>query len=78
MIRTKLLNRICSSIGWFYVVQGLRWVSHEVTPLVKDGKSVRSREDRAKARQQSRPDWKPPPDHPWRRSSKTGAETVAR
>ena len=44
---------------------------------VEDGKSVRSRVDRAKARQRSRPDWKPPPDHPWRRPLKTGAEAAA-
>lgn len=45
---------------------------------VEDGKSVRSRVDKAKARQQSRSAWKPPPDHPWRRPFKTDAETVAR
>ena len=44
---------------------------------VEDGKSVRSRVDRAKARQRSRPDWKPPPDHPWRRPLKTGAGAAA-
>ena len=44
---------------------------------VEDGKSVRSRVDRAKARQRSRPDWKPPPDHPWRRPLKTGAGATA-
>ena len=44
---------------------------------VEDGKSVRSRVDRAKARQRSRPDWKPPPDHPWRRPLKTGAGPAA-
>ena len=46
-------------------------------PPVEDGKSVRSRVDRVKARQRSRPDWKPPPDHPWRRSFKTGAGAAA-
>ena len=44
---------------------------------VEDGKSVRSRVDKAKARQQSRPSWKPPPDHPWRRSFKSDTEAVA-
>ena len=46
-------------------------------PPVEDGKGVRSRVDKAKARQQSRPGWKPPPDHPWRRPFKADAETVA-
>ena len=46
-------------------------------PPVEDGKSVRSRVDRVKARQRSRPDWKPPPDHPWHRSFKTGAGAPA-
>ena len=45
---------------------------------VEDGKGVRSRVDRAKARQQSRPAWKPPPDHPWRRPFRTDAQAVAR
>ena len=41
----------------------------EEPPPVEDGKSVRQRVDRAKAEQQSRADWKPAPDHPWRRQS---------
>ncbi|MDE0270079.1 MAG: hypothetical protein OXP11_02620 [Gammaproteobacteria bacterium] len=36
-------------------------------PPVEGGKTVRSRVDRAKAAQRSRRDWKPAPDHPWRR-----------
>ena len=36
-------------------------------PPVEDGKTVRSRVDLAKAAQQSRRNWKPAPDHPWRR-----------
>ena len=47
-------------------------------PPVEDEKSVRSRVETAKARQQSRPAWKPPPDHPWRRPLKADAEAVAR
>ncbi len=35
-----------------------------------DEKSVHHTVDQAKARQQSRPTWKPPADHPWRRSLK--------
>ncbi len=31
---------------------------------------VRDRVDAAKAAQAARPDWKPAPDHPWRRSFK--------
>ena len=34
---------------------------------VEDGKTVRLRVDRAKAAQRSRRNWKPAPDHPWRR-----------
>ena len=34
---------------------------------VEDEKTVRRRVDRAKAEQRSRPDYKPAPDHPWRR-----------
>ena len=45
----------------------------EEPPPVEDGKSVRQRVDRAKAGQLSRPDWKPPPDHPWRRGFKSEA-----
>ena len=37
---------------------------------VEDEKTVRSRVDRAKAEQRSRPAWKPAPDHPWRRPLK--------
>ena len=44
---------------------------------VEDGKSVRLRVDRAKAEQRSRPAWKPPPDHPWRRAFKPEADGVA-
>ena len=44
---------------------------------VEDGKSVRQRVDRAKAEQRSRPAWKPPPDHPWRRPFKPEADGVA-
>lgn len=46
-------------------------------PPVEDGKTVRSRVDRAKAAQQSRRNWKPAPDHPWRRgfSPEAGAAT---
>ena len=43
-------------------------------PPVEDGKSVRSRVETAKARQQSRSAWKPPPDHPWRRLFGADAE----
>ena len=39
----------------------------------EDGKSVRQRVDRAKAEQRSRADWKPAPDHPWRRPFKPEA-----
>ena len=44
---------------------------------VEDEKSVRLRVDRAKAEQRSRPAWKPPPDHPWRRAFKPEADGVA-
>ena len=44
---------------------------------VEDGKTVRSRVDRAKAEQLSRPAWKPPPDHPWRRPLKPEAGMAA-
>lgn len=55
----------------------VRLLAEGGTPLpVEDGKSVRSRVDRAKARQRSRADWKPPPDHPWRRPLKPGAEVA--
>ena len=49
----------------------------EDPPPVEDGKSVRGRVDRAKAEQRSRPAWKPPPDHPWRRGLKPDATGVA-
>ena len=45
---------------------------------VEDEKSVRLRVDRAKAKQQSRPTWKPAPDHTWRRGFKpVASEAVA-
>ncbi len=44
---------------------------------VEDEKSVRHAVDRAKARQQARPNWKPAPDHPWRRAARVGAERAA-
>ena len=44
---------------------------------VEDEKSVRPRVDRAKAEQQSRPTWKPAPDHPWRQPFKPEATGVA-
>ena len=40
---------------------------------VEDEKTVRLRVERAKAEQLSRPAWKPPPDHPWRRPFKPEA-----
>jgi len=46
-------------------------------PPIADGKDVRQRVDRAKAEQRSRPTWKPPPDHPWRRPFKPEAIDVA-
>ena len=49
----------------------------EDPPPVEDGKSVRQRVDRAKAEQRSRSDWKPAPDHPWRRPFKPEATGVA-
>ena len=49
----------------------------EDPPPVEDGKSVRQRVDRAKAEQQSRPAWKPAPDHPWRRGFKSEADGMA-
>ena len=52
-------------------------VGGEAPLPVEDGKSVRSRVDKAKARQQSRPAWKPPPDHPWRGSFKNDSKAVA-
>ena len=46
-------------------------------PPVADGKSVRQHVDRVKAEQRSRPAWKPPPDHPWRRPFKPEAIEAA-
>ena len=56
----------------------VRLLGEGADPLpVEDGKSVRLRVDRAKAEQRSRPAWKPPPDHPWRRPFKPDADSVA-
>ncbi len=44
---------------------------------VEDEKTVRLRVERAKAEQRSRPAWKPPPDHPWRRPLKPEADVAA-
>ena len=41
---------------------------------VEDEKGVRDRVDEAKAKQASRTNWKPPPDHPWRRGFKLSEE----
>ena len=41
------------------------------------GRGYRLRVDRAKAEQQSRPTWKPAPDHPWRRGFKPEASEAA-
>ena len=49
----------------------------EEAVAVQDEKTVRRRVDRAKAEQQSRPAYKPAPDHPWRRALKSGATSVA-
>ena len=49
----------------------------EEAVAVQDEKTVRRRVDRAKAEQQSRPAYKPAPDHPWRRALKSGATAVA-
>ena len=49
----------------------------EEAVAVEDEKTVRRRVDRAKAEQQSRPAYKPAPDHPWRRALKPGATSVA-
>ena len=52
----------------------VRLLAEGEDPLpVQDGKSVRLRVDRAKAEQQSRPGWKPAPDHPWRHPFKPDA-----
>ena len=45
----------------------------EAAVPVEDEKGVRSRVDAAKAEQAARPDWKPAPDHPWRRPFKPAA-----
>ena len=42
----------------------------EAAVAVAGGKDVRDRVDAAKAAQAARPDWKPAPDHPWRRPFK--------
>ena len=44
---------------------------------VEDEKTVRRRVDQAKAQQQSRPGYKPAPDHPWRRALKPTVTGVA-
>ena len=44
---------------------------------VEDGKTVVHRVEQAKAEQRSRPAYKPPPDHPWRRPFKPAAASVA-
>ena len=49
----------------------------EEAVAVQDEKTVRRRVDRTKAEQQSRPAYKPVPDHPWRRALKPGATSVA-
>ena len=40
---------------------------------VEGGKGGRGRVNAAKAEQAARPDWKPVPDHPWRRPFKPAA-----
>ncbi len=45
----------------------------EAAVAVEDEKGVRDRVDAAKAAQAARPDWKPAPDHPWRRAFKPAA-----
>ena len=52
------------------VLPARRLAEGEAAVSVEDGKSVVRRVDRAKAAQRSRPNWKPAPDHPWRRSLK--------
>ena len=44
---------------------------------VEDGKTVGRAVDRAKARQRARPNWKPAPDHPWRRACRRRARRHA-
>ena len=46
----------------------------EEAVAVEDEKTVRRRVEVAKAEQQSRPAYKPAPDHPWRRASKPGRD----
>ena len=43
---------------------------------VEDGKGVRDRVERARVEQAARPDWKPAPDHPWRRGFKTSRDAA--
>ena len=50
--------------------------SEEAVP-VEDEKTIRGRVERAKAKQRSRPAYKPAPDHPWRRPLKPPASGVA-
>ena len=49
----------------------------EATVAVEDEKSIRHAVDRVKVRQQVRPNWKPAPDHPWKRAARIGAECAA-
>ena len=44
---------------------------------MEDEKTVVRRVEQAKAEQRSRPTYKPPPDHPWRRPFKPEATGVA-
>ena len=54
----------------------LRQEGEEPAP-VEDEKTVVRRVEQAKAEQLSRPAYKPPPDHPWRRPFKPEATGVA-
>ncbi len=49
----------------------------EAAVPVADEKDVRERVDAAKAAQAARPDWKPAPDHPWRRPFKASGREAA-
>ena len=49
----------------------------EAAVPVADEKDVRERVDEAKAKQAARPDWKPAPDHPWRRPFKASGREAA-
>ena len=49
----------------------------EAAVPVADEKDVRERVDAAKAAQAARPDWKPAPDHPWRRPFKASGRDAA-